>query len=172
MSIVRKDSRPIENDEEGAYLTFDAASQGTLLLTWSRRSVPTALMHFKPTKKVPDFKFITNQGRTELIRECQKDSRRYYQGWCAFMKGVKAFNGEVTLIDPSGPLKAQVWLHLSAGNAVIKMEIGSAYEISGVDAVAVTPFDNKELDAKTLTCSLFCEKAERAKGAALTLATN
>lgn len=170
MSIVRKDSKPIENDEEGAYLSFDTASQGTLFLTWSKHSVPGAFMHFRSRKPVPGFKFTTNQGRTELIRDCQKDNRRYFQGWCAFMKAVRAFDGEVTLIETSGPLKTQVWLHKSEGNEVIKMEIGHAYELNGVSAVAVTPFENADLNAKTLTCSLFKEKAERV-GSALMLAS-
>lgn len=89
MSIVRKDSKPIENDEEGAYLSFDIASQGTLFLTWSKHCVPSAFMHFRPRKPVAGFKFTTNQGRTELIRDCQKDNKRYFQGWCAFMKAVR-----------------------------------------------------------------------------------
>ncbi|XP_026193627.1 uncharacterized protein LOC34619369 [Cyclospora cayetanensis] len=161
MSIVRKDSKPIENDEEGAYLSFDAASQGVLVLTWSKHSVPNGLMHFRPRKPVPSFKFTTNQGRTELIRDCQKDTKRYFQGYCAFLKAVRAFDGEVTFIDPSGPLKTQVWLHRFEGNEVIKMEIGHAYELNGVDAVAITPFDYTALNAKTLTTSLFQEKAER-----------
>lgn len=67
-------------------------------------------------------------------------------------------------------MKTQVWLHKAEGNEVIKMEIGHAYELNGVDAVAVTPFDNGDLNAKTLTCNLFKEKAERV-GAALMLAS-
>ena len=82
---------------------------------------------------------------------------------------LQAFDGEVTLIDTAGPLKTQVWLHRSEGNEVIKMEIGHAYELTGVDAVAVTPLDNAALSAKTLTCNLFQEKAERV-GASLMLA--
>lgn len=41
------------------------------------------------------------------------------------------------------------------------MEVGSAYELSGVDAVAIIPMDNTELNAKTLTINLFKEKGER-----------
>ncbi|CDJ51079.1 hypothetical protein, conserved [Eimeria brunetti] len=168
MSIVRKDSRPIENDAEGAYLSFDTASQGTLFLTWSKHALPSSLMHFTPRKAVPSFKYSTNQGRTELIRNCQGDSKRYYQGWCAFLKAVKAFDGEVTLIEPGGPLKTQVWLHRSDSNEVIKMETGQAYELNGVDGVAATPLESAALQAKTLTLNLFKEKAERA-GACLVL---
>lgn len=84
------------------------------------------------------------------------------------MKAVKAFDGEVTLIDTTGPLKTQVWLHRMDGNEVVKMELGHAYEINGVDAVAVTPYDNTALNTKTLTCNLFTEKAERV-GATLML---
>ncbi|KAL8435611.1 hypothetical protein Efla_005956 [Eimeria flavescens] len=134
-----------------------------------RHSVPASLMHFRPRKPVAAFKFTTNQGRTELIRDCQKDSKRYFQGWCAFMKAVRAFDGEVTLIEAAGPLKTQVWLHKAEGNEVVKMELGHAYELNGVDAVAVTPFDNAALNAKTLTCNLFKEKAERV-GATMMLA--
>lgn len=61
-------------------------------------------------------------------------------------------------------------MHKAEGNEVIKMELGHAYELQGVDAVAVTPFDNAALNAKTLTCTLFQEKAERV-GASLMLAS-
>ncbi|CDJ33913.1 uncharacterized protein EMH_0086380 [Eimeria mitis] len=180
MSIVRTDSRPIENDEEGAYLSFDTASQGTLFLTWSKHSVPNALMHFTPRKPVPAFKYSTNQGRTELIRNCQVRTvyvrEHKYQPACMHRNGLKsellccvqAFDGEVTMIDSAGPLKTQVWLHRADSNEVIKMECGQAYELNGVDGVAVTPLDSSALQAKTLTSNLFKEKAERA-GASLML---
>lgn len=67
----------------------------------------------------------------------------------------------MTLIDNSWPLKTQVCLHKDGTNEVIKMEVGSAYELNGVDAVAITPMDNAELNAKTLTVNLFKEKGER-----------
>lgn len=88
--------------------------------------------------------------------------------FCAPNCWSQAFDGEVTLIDTAGPLKTQVWLHKTESNEVIKMELGHAYELNGVDAVAVIPYDNSALNAKTLTCNLFKEKAERV-GAAMML---
>lgn len=85
------------------------------------------------------------------------------------MKAVRAFDGEVTLIESTGPLKTQVWMHKADTNEVIKMELSQAYELNGVDVVAVIPFDNAALNAKTLTAKLFKEKAERV-GAGLMLA--
>ncbi|PFH35068.1 hypothetical protein BESB_059550 [Besnoitia besnoiti] len=170
MSILRHDSRPIVDDAEGAYLTFDCCSQGTIVLTWSKKAVPHAFVYFHPRKPVANFKFTTNGGRTQLATNVQKDPRRYYQGICAFLKTVKQFDGELTVIDQNeGPKPVAVVLHIAGTNGVVKCEKGVAYDIGQVDIVGVVPLDSSEFDCKTLTSSLFREKAERV-GAALTVA--
>lgn len=167
MSIVRADSRPLEENAQGAYLTFDASSQGVLFLNWSKKSVPKSLMYFKPVTPVPEFKYKTYGGKTELVRGCQGEVRKYYQGWCAFFKVVKQFAGEVTFIENGGPIEVQICLHLS-DNSVLRLEVGKAYSLKGVVAVAALPRDSLALDAKSFVPKQFMEKGAAA-GAALTL---
>lgn len=64
----------------GCYLTFSTASQGTLFINWSEKPIEGALAYIKPNKPVPKFKFTTNGGRSELMRNIQGPNiKRYYQ---------------------------------------------------------------------------------------------
>lgn len=61
-------------------MTFSPASQGTLFINWSETPVDGALAYFKPNKTVPKFKFTTNGGKSELIRNIQGPQiKRYFQ---------------------------------------------------------------------------------------------
>ena len=68
---------------KGCYLTFSEASQGTLFLHWSETPVAGALAFFEPRKTVPAFKYKSNGGRSELIREMSGGTgeriKRFYQ---------------------------------------------------------------------------------------------
>ena len=68
---------------KGCYLTFSEASQGTLFLHWSETPVAGALAFFEPRKNVPAFKYKSNGGRSELIREMSGGTgeriKRFYQ---------------------------------------------------------------------------------------------
>ena len=68
---------------KGCYLMFSEASQGTLFLHWSETPVAGALAFFEPRKNVPAFKYKSNGGRSELIREMSGGTgeriKRFYQ---------------------------------------------------------------------------------------------
>lgn len=51
-----------------------------------------------PGKSIQGFKFQQNQGRVELIRGIaggDQNRRKYFSGWCQFIKLAKAFDGYV-----------------------------------------------------------------------------
>lgn len=105
----------------------------------------------------------------QLATNVQLDPTRYFQGICAFLKTLKQFDGELTVISQNrGPKPIAVVLHIVGTNAVVKCERGVAYDLTDVDVVGVIPVDCVEFDCKTLSPSLFREKAERV-GAALTV---
>ncbi|EPR62319.1 hypothetical protein TGPRC2_227030 [Toxoplasma gondii TgCatPRC2] len=169
MSILRHDSHPIVEDAEGAYLTFDPSCRGTIVLTWSKKAIPDAFIYFNPRKPVPNFKYTGNGGRMQLSTNVQLDPPRYFQGICAFLKTLKQFDGELTVISQNqGPKPITVVLHVAGTNAVVKCERGVAYDLSKVDVVGVIPVDCSEFDCKTLSPVLFREKADRV-GAGLTV---
>ena len=52
----------------GCYLCFSEVAQGTLQLVWSETAVEGAIAHFTTAKTVPQHKFVTNQGRSDLVK--------------------------------------------------------------------------------------------------------
>ena len=51
-----------------------------------------------PGKSIQGFKFKQNEGRVELIRGIaggDQNRRKYFSGWCQFIKLAKLFNGYV-----------------------------------------------------------------------------
>merc|ERR1719251_505855 len=57
-----------QKGDMGCYLTLSDASNGSMFLHWSTDAVYGHVGYFKPTKKVPAFKFKTNGGKSELTR--------------------------------------------------------------------------------------------------------
>jgi len=74
----------------GCYLVFETHSEGVFFLHWSATPVPEACMFFSPSKTVPKFKFVTNGGRSELIRSFRGPNRsRFFEGVCQFVRLAK-----------------------------------------------------------------------------------
>lgn len=70
---VNSDSGPVSGSAptKGAcYLVYSETNSGCLLLHWSDKAVEGALAAFVPKTPAPRFKFTTNNGRSELIRDC------------------------------------------------------------------------------------------------------
>ena len=88
---------------KGCYLTFSEASQGTLFLHWSETPVAGALAFFEPRKNVPAFKYKSNGGRSELIREMSGGTgeriKRFYTGICQYVKLAKSFDAAVVFYE-------------------------------------------------------------------------
>lgn len=143
---------------EGGYLRFDPASKGTLFLVWSKKEVPEALAFFSPKKPVPGYKYSTQGGKMELIRDIQTDHKRYHSGWCSFLKTCKQYDGEVTVLSHTGPKDIMIVLNNSK-NAVNPMEVNKPVTLDDIVGVACVPKDALEFNCQTMTSSLFLEKA-------------
>lgn len=141
---------------EGGYLTFDASSQGTLFMTWSKTPVDGALAYFKPTKVVPQFKYLRS-GKSELVRNIQQDHKQYNQGWCSFAKTCKQFEGSLQLLEGAGPKDVALLYNMNS-NDIIRAEVGKPMDMSKVSAVACVPKDVSDFTCKTMVMNLFLEK--------------
>ncbi|GAB64683.1 hypothetical protein PCYB_022530 [Plasmodium cynomolgi strain B] len=146
-------------DDKGAYLTFDNASNGSLFIVWRKEKVDKALMFIRPTKTVAEFKFTSNGGKSELIRNLQSDKKLFYSGLCQFIKEAKDIKGEVTLLshfNDTFPIKVNVYF--LKGNNVVPLSIGVPFDLDGVDAVSVLPQGSSSLQVKTMKKDMFVSR--------------
>eukprot|EP00920_Eleutheroschizon_duboscqi_P032433 GHVT01078327.1.p1 GENE.GHVT01078327.1~~GHVT01078327.1.p1 ORF type:complete len:162 (+),score=6.26 GHVT01078327.1:2039-2524(+) len=147
---------------EGAYLTFDPASQGTMFLQWSKEHVNGALAFIRPGKPVPTFKFKQNGGKSELIRNMQQDHTKYYHGWCSFVKVGKQYDGTYFLLSSGAPPRP-IQVVFNVKNSLISVEADREYHLGDVDAVSVVPRDNTDFIANTnMALSLFTTRGNSA----------
>eukprot|EP00922_Rhytidocystis_sp_ex-Travisia-forbesii_P019452 GHVS01028796.1.p1 GENE.GHVS01028796.1~~GHVS01028796.1.p1 ORF type:complete len:160 (+),score=17.47 GHVS01028796.1:72-551(+) len=148
---------------EGAYMKFDPASQGTLWLIWSKTPVVDALAYISPGKKVPAFKFTTNAGKSEIVRNIQTDHKKYYTGWCSFLKLCKTYDGEFVIMDVAGPKDISVILSMN-NNTLTIVEQKKKMNLSEAGAIACVPKDAQEFKCQTMVQQLFLEKASEKGG--------
>ena len=94
----------LEEDElgpEGCYLVYEPDSGGRLMIVYSRGYVPMNAVGFWCSgegKRIQGFKFKQAGGRSELIKGIaggDSNRRKYFVGWCQFIKMAKAMNGRV-----------------------------------------------------------------------------
>ena len=147
----------------GAYLTFTAASAGTLFLNWSHEPVEGALAYFRPQKNVPKFKFKKNGGRSEILRDCaMMKIKRHYSGWCQFVKLAKSFQGEIVI------LSEDLRVHVNHAGPVVELTRGQFFSLDEAVAVSVLNRANDAFSVQTMIKSLFIEVGNQ-HGAALDL---
>jgi len=83
-----------KNDDgpEGCYLVYESDSGGKLMLIYSRGPVPENAVGFwcpGEGESIQGFKFKQAGGRSELIKGIaggDLNRRKYYSGWCQFIK--------------------------------------------------------------------------------------
>ncbi|KAJ8600159.1 hypothetical protein CTAYLR_001918 [Chrysophaeum taylorii] len=157
----------------GCYLTFDAASQGTLFTHWSETKIEGALAFFAPRKTVPAFKFKQAGGRAELIREMSGGTgeriKRYYSGFCQFVKIAKSFNAVVVLY--AYDVLPRVDLHLctsAASDNVFHLVPDAPQDLAACVAVGCVPHPNPCFSATTMSQAYFVSVGHR-EGVALAL---
>jgi len=87
---------------EGCYLVYEPDSGGRLMAVYSRGYVPMNAIGFwypgPKSKGIQDFKFTNACGRSELIKGIaggDSNRRKYFVGWCQFIKMAKAMDGSV-----------------------------------------------------------------------------
>ncbi|CAG9484290.1 conserved Plasmodium protein, unknown function [Plasmodium vivax] len=146
-------------DDKGAYLTFDNASNGSLFIVWRKEKVDNALMFIRPTKAVAEFKFSSNSGKSELIRNLQSDKKLFFSGLCQFIKEARDIKGVVTLLshfNDTFPIKVNVYF--LKGNNVVPLSVGVPFDLDGVDAVSVLPQGSSSLQVKTMKKDMFVSR--------------
>ncbi|KAI4841001.1 IMP1-like protein [Plasmodium brasilianum] len=144
-------------DVKGAYLIFDNASNGSLFIVWKKEKVENALLYIRPTKPVAEFKFTSNSGKSELIRNLQSDKKLFFSGLCQFFKEAKDIKGVITLLphfNDSFPIK------------VIPLKVNDPFDLEGVDAISVLPNGSSSLQVKTMKKDMFVCRGN-AEGASL-----
>lgn len=98
-SVERVDE---ELGPEGCYLVYEPDSGGRLMVVYSRGYVPMNAIGFwcagAHHKGIQSFKFKQAGGRSELIKGIaggDSNRRKYFVGWCQFIKMAKAMDGRV-----------------------------------------------------------------------------
>jgi hypothetical protein len=115
---------PPKDGPPGCYLVYEPSSGGRLMLHYSKGPVPhndasdhhhqtannnnntqTAVGFWMPgpEQSIQEFKFKQNMGRAELIKGIaggDANRRKYYSGWCQFIKLAKQKEGRVIQFSP------------------------------------------------------------------------
>lgn len=147
-------------------MTYDTHSGGRVFLVWSQTAVPNAILSAAPTTTVPGYKF-KGGGRTELVRGASS-AKKFYEGVCAFVKSVAAYNCVLQLL-PAEPPEPLLVVLLDKSNNVFKLG-GSGLPLEGKRSVAALSSFSSDYDVKILNATLFITKATSRNGAAVEFA--
>jgi len=153
---------------EGAYLTFDPVSGGTLFIHWSKEEVRGALLYAVPKKNVPAFKYKGNP-KSEIVRDLQTDKKKWYRGCCEFVKAVKIYDSDLEVLPEieTAQLPTRIVCKTVGSEDIKRICVTSdKCPTESLTAVAAIPRDSSDLDAKTMTMDLFVQKGV-AKGHAI-----
>jgi hypothetical protein len=139
-----------EDGPEGCYLIYESDSGGKLMLHYSRGPVPENAVGFwcaGQGESIQGFKFVAKGGRSELIKGIaggDSNRRKYFSGWCQFIKLAHQKKGrvikfpnshqgvEVDVYGFSIKLDTPTFLALDEG----------LVDVQDVDAIAVVPKHN------------------------------
>jgi len=169
-----EDSLSPDKDEmptEGCYLLFDSASGGKLVIQYSKTVVEGAIGFWHPGKgkKLQQFKFKQNQGRSDLMRDIAgKDYRKkYFNGWCQFVKAAKMYNGSVCKWSQHERIELDIYVFFSDSCEVKMLEDGVPFDVTTIDAVSCLPRGNNTFSGvKTGEFGTFINKGD-ASGASM-----
>ena len=106
---------------EGCYLTYESDSGGRMMLHYSKGEIPDHAIGFWQAgddKKIQEFKFKQAGGRSELIKGIaggDANRRKYFVGWCQFVKLAKQFHGKLIKF----PGASQVCKEITSENHVL-----------------------------------------------------
>ena len=89
----------------GCYLCYSESAQGVLQLQWSETAVEGALAQFTTEKTVPNHKFVTNGGRSDLIKgvgtgaSSGKNTKPLLSGFAQFVKNAQQWDASLTQLS-------------------------------------------------------------------------
>jgi len=155
-----------EEGPEGCYLIYDPSSGGRLVTMYSRGEIPLDAIGFwcaGPGHSIKGFKFKQAGGRSELIKGIaggDQNRRKYFSGWCQFIKMAKAMNGYLIKF-PNSEQGVEVDVVTYKNDTEQPYEINfdeGLVEVGGFDAVAVVPKHNPTFKGvKSIVLSNFLE---------------
>jgi len=153
----------------GCYLSYIEASNGSLILTWSKEPVKGALSFFQPGKPVADHKYKSNGGREELTRGTDSTPKNGFQGWCNYLKLAREFNGTVTVNTKD----VQVCVH-DDDNKIRRVAAGESFQLHSyqMPAVGAWPASKALFEGAQNTGRDHFINTAQAAGAALVLPKN
>jgi hypothetical protein len=159
-------SQDDDKGPDGCYLVYESDSGGKLMLCYSTGEIPDNAVGFwcaMPPKKIQGFKFKQAGGRSELIKGIaggDANRRKYFVGWCQFVKLAKAMNGKVIKFPNADQgVEVDVYGYRSAEQQpqILRLDEGLV-DVSELDAVAVIPKHNPKFQGiKSLQMSTFLE---------------
>jgi hypothetical protein len=152
----------------GCYLSYETNSGGRLVLCYKNGGkAPSNAIGFWAAgegKSIQGFKFKQDCGRSELIKGIaggDSNRRRYFDGWCQFVKLAKAMNGSVKKFQVPGPgVEVDVYGYIASESRPVSLNLDAdMVDVSSLDAVAVVPRHKHFLQGvKTMPASTFLEK--------------
>lgn len=142
-----EDEKKLEDGPEGCYLLYEADSGGKLTLQYSRGEVPQQAIGFwcaGDGKKIQGFKFKSQGGRSELIKGIaggDANRKKYFVGWCQFVKLAKAMNGKVIKFpNAEKGVEVDLYAFKQSENQPLFLNLDeSLVDVGEFDAVAVVP---------------------------------
>mmetsp|Transcript_27998 Transcript_27998/g.41343 ORF Transcript_27998/g.41343 Transcript_27998/m.41343 type:complete len:184 (-) Transcript_27998:122-673(-) len=160
--------RPSSLGPEGCYLIYESDSGGKLTLFYSKGEVPSkeavGFWAAGESKLIQGFKFNRNCGRSELIKGIaggDSNRRKFFVGWCQFIKLAKAMNGSIIKFPNSDQgVEVDIYGFRSLDNQPVYLDLDEGMvSVVEFDAVAVTPKHNDTFRGiKTLTMNNFLDR--------------
>mmetsp|Transcript_53036 Transcript_53036/g.158728 ORF Transcript_53036/g.158728 Transcript_53036/m.158728 type:complete len:165 (-) Transcript_53036:274-768(-) len=161
------------SEDEGCYLVYESDSGGKLMLYYSRAKVPNAVGFWRAgeEKKIQGFKFNQNGGRVELIKGIaggDANKKKYYSGWCQFVKAARSFKGSVAKFPDKGGIEVDLYGYTREGLLLQKLELDDEIsDVTAIDAITCVPKHNDcYAGVKNMDISTFLEKGNT-KGATI-----
>lgn len=160
------ENRQHDDGPEGCYLTFEPSYGGRLMLVYSRGEIPLDAIGFwcpGPDNSIQGFKFKQHGGRVELIKGIaggDQNRRKYFSGWCQFIKQAKAMNGYVIkFAHPKQGVEVDVVAYKRGLEQPFELDLDEGLvEVGGFDDIAVIPKHNTTFKGmKTIVHTTFLE---------------
>lgn len=131
----------------GCYLVYFADSGGKLVLHYSKTPVDNAIGFWRAGqgKSIQGFKYRQNSGRVELIKGIaggDANKRKFFSGWCQFIKAAAAFNGSVRKFPNVGGLEIELYAVSKDGTVHFLDVDNEEVDVSQFDAIACLPKNN------------------------------
>lgn len=166
-----------EEGPEGCYLIFEPMSGGRLIIMYSQGKIPLNAIGFwcpGPGRSIQGFKFKQGNGQVEIIKGIaggDQNRRKYFSGWCQFIKQAKAMGGYVIKFPNSEQgVEVDVIGYKKENEQPIELDLDEGLiEVADFDAMAVVPKHNSTFRGiKSIVESNFLEMGNLA-GAATTM---